>query len=208
MALAGFFLSGGIHSDRLPAGPVARPRHPPGRQRQHRRHQRVAGHGPQLGTRRLRFRFPQGLPSSLSGTDPQLFRNRFMECLPPARRLRAGRDPRSQLYALARVQGRQGHRHVSRRARRADAVGAGRGALALDHRGARHPHRFHRFVAGGGGLWLRCPLAWYFYPGNWIYFGLATLAGGLAAWRHRSNIQRLLAGTESRITFSKKKDPS
>ena len=32
------------------------------------------------------------------------------------------------------------------------------------------------------------------YPGQWIYFGLACLAGGLAVWRHRSNIQRLLAG--------------
>jgi glycerol-3-phosphate acyltransferase PlsY len=49
------------------------------------------------------------------------------------------------------------------------------------------------------------PLAYFFYPGNWIYFGLACLAGGLAVWRHRSNIQRLLAGTESRIEFSKKK---
>jgi len=49
------------------------------------------------------------------------------------------------------------------------------------------------------------PLAWYFYPGEWIYFGLACLAGGLAVWRHRSNIQRLLAGTETRIEFSSKK---
>jgi acyl phosphate:glycerol-3-phosphate acyltransferase len=46
--------------------------------------------------------------------------------------------------------------------------------------------------------------AW-FYPGQWIYFGLATLAGALAAWRHRSNIGRLLAGTESQIEFSSKK---
>jgi glycerol-3-phosphate acyltransferase PlsY len=47
--------------------------------------------------------------------------------------------------------------------------------------------------------------AGWFYPGEWVYFGLATLAGGLAVWRHRSNIQRLLAGTESRIEFSSKK---
>jgi acyl phosphate:glycerol-3-phosphate acyltransferase len=51
------------------------------------------------------------------------------------------------------------------------------------------------------------PTAAWFYPGEWVYFGLATLAGGLAVWRHRSNIQRLLAGTESRIEFSKKNDP-
>ncbi len=46
--------------------------------------------------------------------------------------------------------------------------------------------------------------AW-FYPHQWVYFGFAAFAGGLAAWRHRSNIQRLLAGTESRIQFSSKK---
>lgn len=49
------------------------------------------------------------------------------------------------------------------------------------------------------------PLAYFFYPGNWIYFGLACLAGLLAIWRHHSNIQRLLAGTESRIEFGSKK---
>jgi glycerol-3-phosphate acyltransferase PlsY len=43
------------------------------------------------------------------------------------------------------------------------------------------------------------PAAAWFYSGQWVYFGLATLAGGLAVWRHRSNIQRLLAGTESRF---------
>jgi len=49
------------------------------------------------------------------------------------------------------------------------------------------------------------PAAAWFYPGEWIYFGLATLAGGLAVWRHRPNIQRLLAGTESRFEFSSRK---
>ncbi len=49
------------------------------------------------------------------------------------------------------------------------------------------------------------PAAAWFYPGQWVYFGLATLAGGLAVWRHRANIQRLLAGTESRFEFKKKK---
>jgi len=53
------------------------------------------------------------------------------------------------------------------------------------------------------------PAAALFYPGKWLYFYLAVLAGGLAVWRHRSNIQRLLAGTESKINFSsKKKDAS
>jgi glycerol-3-phosphate acyltransferase PlsY len=45
-----------------------------------------------------------------------------------------------------------------------------------------------------------------FYWGNWIYLGLSTLAGGLAVWRHRANIQRLRAGTESKISFGSKKD--
>jgi glycerol-3-phosphate acyltransferase PlsY len=53
------------------------------------------------------------------------------------------------------------------------------------------------------------PAAAFFYPAQWIYFALATLAGALAVWRHRSNIQRLIAGTESRIEFgSKKKNAS
>jgi len=43
------------------------------------------------------------------------------------------------------------------------------------------------------------PAAAWFYPDNWIYMGLAALAGGLAVWRHRANIQRLRAGTESKI---------
>jgi glycerol-3-phosphate acyltransferase PlsY len=43
--------------------------------------------------------------------------------------------------------------------------------------------------------------AW-FYPHQWVYFGLASLTGLLAAWRHRPNIQRLLAGTEPRLGFS------
>ena len=66
-----------------------------------------------------------------------------------------------------------------------------------------------RFVSVGSILAAAslAPLAWFFYPGQWIYFGLACLAGGLAIWRHASNIKRLLAGTESRIEFKKKKDP-
>jgi glycerol-3-phosphate acyltransferase PlsY len=49
------------------------------------------------------------------------------------------------------------------------------------------------------------PAAWWFYPGEWIYFGLACLAGCLAIYRHKSNIQRLLDGTESKISFGSKK---
>ncbi|HUB67395.1 MAG TPA: glycerol-3-phosphate 1-O-acyltransferase PlsY [Candidatus Methylacidiphilales bacterium] len=45
-----------------------------------------------------------------------------------------------------------------------------------------------------------------FYPHQWVFFGFTAFAGGLAAWRHRSNMSRLLAGTEAKINFSKKKD--
>ena len=39
---------------------------------------------------------------------------------------------------------------------------------------------------------------------GWPFTGFATLAGVLVILRHRSNIQRLLAGTENR--FGKKKE--
>jgi glycerol-3-phosphate acyltransferase PlsY len=50
------------------------------------------------------------------------------------------------------------------------------------------------------------PAALYFYSGQWIYIGLALLAGGLAIWRHSGNIKRLIAGTEAKIGSTKKKD--
>jgi glycerol-3-phosphate acyltransferase PlsY len=44
------------------------------------------------------------------------------------------------------------------------------------------------------------PIAtWFFYPRQWVFLGLALLASSLVIWRHRSNIQRLRAGTESRL---------
>lgn len=46
--------------------------------------------------------------------------------------------------------------------------------------------------------------AYWFYPGQWVNFGFALFACVLAIWRHRSNIQRLMNGTESRLSFSRK----
>ena len=65
-----------------------------------------------------------------------------------------------------------------------------------------------RFVSVGSILAAAslAPLAWFFYPGEWILFSLACLAGVLAIYRHKSNIQRLLAGTESRFGSGKRKD--
>jgi glycerol-3-phosphate acyltransferase PlsY len=47
------------------------------------------------------------------------------------------------------------------------------------------------------------PAAAVFYTREWVYFGLALLAGGLAIWRHRSNLRRLIDGTEPRIGVPK-----
>jgi glycerol-3-phosphate acyltransferase PlsY len=48
-------------------------------------------------------------------------------------------------------------------------------------------------LLAAASLPLAC--AW-FYPQQWIYFTLSSVAGGLAAWRHRSNIHRLLGHKE------------
>jgi glycerol-3-phosphate acyltransferase PlsY len=41
------------------------------------------------------------------------------------------------------------------------------------------------------------------YPGEWVYLGLAGLICVLVVWSHRSNIKRLIAGTESKIGVKK-----
>jgi glycerol-3-phosphate acyltransferase PlsY len=48
------------------------------------------------------------------------------------------------------------------------------------------------------------PSVIFFYRGDWIYFGLSLAAMVMAIWRHRPNIQRLMAGTESRLGAPKK----
>lgn len=44
-----------------------------------------------------------------------------------------------------------------------------------------------------------------FYPGQWLFFVFSLLTGILGIWRHRSNITRIRAGTESRIGQPKPK---
>jgi len=46
------------------------------------------------------------------------------------------------------------------------------------------------------------PLTFYFYPGDAIRLGFAVIAGAVAVYKHRTNIQRLLQGTEN--NFRKK----
>ena len=58
-----------------------------------------------------------------------------------------------------------------------------------------------------GSVWAGAsfPFAtWYFYPDP-IIVVLGFACGGLVVWKHRSNIKRLLSGTESRFTFHRKK---
>jgi acyl phosphate:glycerol-3-phosphate acyltransferase len=47
------------------------------------------------------------------------------------------------------------------------------------------------------------------YRGEWVYFGLACLICVLVVWSHRSNIKRLIAGTESKLgsRLEKPNDP-
>jgi glycerol-3-phosphate acyltransferase PlsY len=56
-------------------------------------------------------------------------------------------------------------------------------------------------VALGAATW---PL-YYTRHGVW-FCGALTMLAALAVWKHRSNIARLRAGTESRFNFVKKKD--
>ncbi|MBQ3556545.1 MAG: glycerol-3-phosphate 1-O-acyltransferase PlsY [Oscillospiraceae bacterium] len=49
------------------------------------------------------------------------------------------------------------------------------------------------------------PVASWFVFRDWIILAMAILLGGLVVWKHRSNIQRLLAGNENKFSFHKKK---
>lgn len=46
--------------------------------------------------------------------------------------------------------------------------------------------------------------SWFVYR-DWLILLLAAVCGGLVLWKHRGNIQRLLAGTESKFSFHHKK---
>ena len=58
-----------------------------------------------------------------------------------------------------------------------------------------------------GSLWSGASfpfITWYCYP-NPAIIVLGFLLGGLVVWKHRANIQRLLAGNENKLSFHKKK---
>lgn len=59
-----------------------------------------------------------------------------------------------------------------------------------------------------GSLWAGASfpfVSWYCYPDIKIVI-LAFLLGGLVVWQHRGNAQRLLQGTERKLSFHKKKE--
>ena len=59
-----------------------------------------------------------------------------------------------------------------------------------------------------GSLWAGASfpfISWYCYPEVRIVV-LAFLLGGLVVWQHRGNAQRLLHGTERKLSFHKKKE--
>ena len=63
-----------------------------------------------------------------------------------------------------------------------------------------------RYVSPGS-LWSGASfpfITWYCYPDPAIIV-LGFLLGGLVVWKHRANIQRLLAGNENKLSFHKKK---
>ena len=57
-----------------------------------------------------------------------------------------------------------------------------------------------------GSVWAGAsfPFATWFVYRDWVLLVLALVCGGLIVWKHRGNIQRILSGTESKLTFHKK----
>ena len=54
-------------------------------------------------------------------------------------------------------------------------------------------------VAAAASAPLSC---FVFYPGHWMALVLISIIGGLLIWSHRSNIVRLIHGTESKFRFN------
>ena len=59
-----------------------------------------------------------------------------------------------------------------------------------------------------GSVWAGAsfPIATWFLYHDWVLLLLGIAMGGLTVWKHRGNIQRLLAGTESKFSFHHKKE--
>ena len=57
-----------------------------------------------------------------------------------------------------------------------------------------------------GSVWAGAsfPFATWFVYQNVVFLLLSLICGGLIVWKHRGNIQRILSGTESKLSFHKK----
>jgi len=44
-------------------------------------------------------------------------------------------------------------------------------------------------------------LCWWLYRGDWVVIGFAAIAAALVLWRHRSNMVRIVRGTEPKVSF-------
>lgn len=62
-----------------------------------------------------------------------------------------------------------------------------------------------RYVSlGSSSTGVTLPIVTWFVYHNWVILVLSIVIGGLIIWKHRSNLQRLLAGTESKFSLHKK----
>lgn len=64
-----------------------------------------------------------------------------------------------------------------------------------------------RYISlGSSSTGITFPIVSWFVYKDWAILALSILIGGLIIWKHRGNIQRLLAGTESKFSLHKKKE--
>lgn len=64
---------------------------------------------------------------------------------------------------------------------------------------------FTRYISlGSSSTGITLPIITWIVYQNWIILALSIVIGGLILFKHRSNIQRLFAGNESKFTLHKK----
>ena len=55
-----------------------------------------------------------------------------------------------------------------------------------------------------GDVGIDLPIVTWFVYRDWVLLVLICIMGGLILWKHRSNIARLISGTESKFSFHRK----
>ena len=62
-----------------------------------------------------------------------------------------------------------------------------------------------RYVSlGSSSTGIDLPIVTWFVYRDWVLLVLICIMGGLILWKHRSNIARLISGTESKFSFHRK----